>query len=59
MIRKLLKIIESKPPRATDAEVQEVIDEIKKKQNEIAEKKEEIKNDRIRGARITNHRFIV
>lgn len=31
MIRKLLKIIESKPPRATDAEVQEVIDEIKKK----------------------------
>ena len=56
MIRKLLKIIESKPPRATDAEVQEIIDEIKKKQNEIAEK---IKNDRIRGARITNHRFIV
>lgn len=59
MIRKLFKIDKSKTPQTAELEALKLLDEIKQKQQSIAEQKEEAKNDRNNGARVTKHRFTV
>lgn len=58
----LSKILRKNPKQSSsieEKEVREFFEEIEKKQQEAAVKRQEIKEEHDRGARVTNHRFTV